>query len=53
MVPAHQRLEAGDRAILEAHDRLEDDPDLVAVDRLAQIGDERAAGPAVRCAATA
>ena len=41
MVPAHQRLEAGDRAVLQPHDRLVEDRDLVALERAAQIGFHR------------
>ena len=41
MVPAQQRLEAGDGAVLQPHDRLEEDLDLAAVERPAQIGLER------------
>ena len=41
MVPARQRLEAGDGAILEPHDRLIEDGDLVALDRAPQIGLDR------------
>ena len=37
MIPARQRLEAGDRAILEPHDRLVEDGDLFALDGAAQI----------------
>ncbi len=37
MVPAQQRLEAGDGAILEPHDRLEEHLDLAALQRAAQI----------------
>ena len=41
MIPAQQRLEAGDGAILQPHDRLEIDLDLAARERAAQIGLER------------
>ena len=41
MVPARQRLEAGDGAVVEPHDRLVEDGDLVALDRAAQIGFDR------------
>ena len=41
MVPARQRLEAGDRAVFEPHDRLIQDGDLVALQRAAQIGFDR------------
>ena len=41
MIPARQRLEAGDRAILEPHDRLVEDLDLLALERAAQFGFER------------
>ncbi len=37
MVPAQQRLEAGDGAVLEPHDRLEQDLDLAAVDGAPQV----------------
>ena len=43
MVPARQRLEAGDRAVLQPHDRLVEDGDLVALERAAQLGFERQA----------
>ena len=41
MVPARQRLEAGDRAIVEPHDRLIEDRDLLALERPPQIGFDR------------
>ena len=41
MVPARQRFEAGDGAIVEPHDRLIKDGDLVALERAAQIGFDR------------
>ena len=41
MIPARQRLEAGDRAILQAHDRLVEDGDLLALERAAQLGFQR------------
>ena len=41
MIPARQRLEAGDGAILEPHDRLIEDGDLLALERAAQLGFER------------
>ena len=41
MVPAQQRLEARDGAILQPDDRLEIDLDLVALDGAAQVGLER------------
>ena len=43
MVPARQRLEAGDRAVLQPHDRLVEDGDLVALERAAQLRFEREA----------
>ena len=43
MIPARQRLEAGDRAVLQPHDRLIEDRDLVALERAAQFGFERQA----------
>ena len=43
MVPARQRLEAGDRAVLEPHDRLIEDRDLLALERAAQVRFERQA----------
>ena len=44
MIPAHQRLEAGDRAVLEPHDRLVEDRDLLALERAAQIGSRASGG---------
>ena len=41
MTPAQQRLEPGNRAVLQPHDRLIVDLDLVALERAAQIGLER------------
>ena len=41
MVPARQRLEAGDGAVLQPHDRLIEDSDLVALERPAQLGFQR------------
>ena len=41
MVPARQRLEAGDGAVLEPHDRLIEDRDLVALERAPQLGFQR------------
>ncbi len=41
MVPARQRLEAGDGAVVEANDRLIQDGDLVALERAPQIGLDR------------
>ena len=41
MIPAQQRFEARDGAVLQPHDRLEEDFHLVAVERAAQIGFER------------
>ena len=41
MVPARQRLEARDRAILQPHDRLVEDGDLLALQRPAQLRFER------------
>ena len=41
MIPARQRLEAGDRAVLEPHDRLIEDRDLVALERAPQLRFER------------
>src|SRR5690348_18315768 len=43
MVPPCQRLEAGDRAVLEPNDRLIEDRDLLAFERAAQFGFERQA----------
>ena len=43
MAPARQRLEAGDGAVLEPHDRLEHHVDFAAVERVAQIVGERLA----------
>ena len=43
MVPAQQRLEARDRAILQPHDRLVQHRHLVAFERAAQIGLHREA----------
>ena len=37
MVPARQRLEAGDRAVFEPHDRLVEDGDFFALDGAAQV----------------
>ena len=37
VLPAHQRLEAADRAVAEADDRLVDDAQLVALERAAQV----------------
>ena len=52
MVPAQQRLEAGDGAILEPHDRLEEHLDLAALQRAAQLGLERQPVGALRRAST-
>ena len=41
MVPARQRLEAGDRAILEPDDRLIENRDFLALERPPQIGLDR------------
>ena len=41
MVPARQRLEARDRAVLQPHDRLVEDRDLLALDGAAQLRFER------------
>ena len=41
VVPARQRLEAGDGAVLEPHDRLVEDRDLLALERAAQLRFER------------
>ena len=41
MIPARQRLEARDRAIVEPYDRLVQDRNFVAFDRPPQIGFER------------
>ena len=41
MVPAQQRLEARDGAILQPHDRLEEGLDLAAAERPLQIRFER------------
>ena len=41
MIPARQRLEAGDRAIFEPDDRLVKDGDFLALDGAAQIGFDR------------
>ncbi len=41
MIPAQQRLEAGDGAIFEPHDRLEIDLHFAAIERPPQIGFER------------
>src|SRR5271170_5289273 len=41
MIPARQRLEAGDSAVLKPDDRLIEDGDLVALERPAQIGFDR------------
>ena len=41
MVPADQRLEAGDRLVLEPHDRLVEDLDLLAAERPAEVRFER------------
>ena len=41
MIPARQRFEAGDGAVLEPHDRLIEDGDLVAFERPAQVGFDR------------
>ncbi len=43
MVPARQRLEAGDRAVFEPHDRLVQQADLLALDGAAQFGLQREA----------
>ena len=43
MVPARQRLEAGDGAVLEPDDRLIEDGDLLALERPPQIGLDRQA----------
>ena len=43
MVPARQRLEARDRAVLQPHDRLVEDGDLLALQRAAQLGFQRQA----------
>ena len=45
MIPARQRLEARDRAVLEVHDRLIKDGDLVALDGAAQFGLQSSGGP--------
>ena len=45
MAPARQRLEAGDGAVLEPHDRLEQHVDLAALERVAQIVGRASAGP--------
>ena len=41
MIPARQRLEAGDRAIFQPHDRLVQDGDFLALDGAAQFGFQR------------
>ena len=41
MVPAHQRLEAGDGLVLQPHDRLVEHLDLLAAERAAEIRFER------------
>ena len=41
MIPARQRLEAGDGAVLQPNDRLVEDLDLLALQRAAQFGFER------------
>ena len=43
MIPARQRLEAGDGAILQPHDRLVEHLDLLALDGAAQFGFQRQA----------
>src|ERR1700761_2241544 len=43
MIPARQRLEAGNGAILQPHDRLVQDRDLLALDSAAQLALERQA----------
>ena len=48
MLPAQQRLEAGDGAILEPHDGLEEQLDFVAVQRAAQFAFQRLAVGALR-----
>ncbi len=52
MVPAQQRLEAGDGAVFEPDDRLEIDLHLAAIERAAQIGLKRRGGPSAGCAST-
>jgi hypothetical protein len=60
MIPAHQRLEAGDLGILEPHDRLVDEGEFLALDGAAQVrfdlqavGAEGAEGGAERLDAVA
>ena len=49
MLPARQRLEAGDRVVLEPHDRLVDDVEAAGLERLAQLACRgRCAGCACR-----
>src|SRR5690349_12553234 len=43
MVPARERLEAGNRAILQPHDRLVEQADLLALDGAAQFALQRQA----------
>ena len=40
MLPARERLEAGDRIVLKPHDRLVDDVDVSRFERLAELGVE-------------
>ena len=48
MIPAHERLEAGDGSVLEPHDRLVEHLDLLALERAAEIRFERERGRSVR-----